>query len=98
MKVIKGHVRNKNKPEGCIAEENVVVEIIEYLGEYKRSMKTIGISPDKHDAFNNGDDANLVNEGKPLSAGKLMQVCPEVLSKAHFYVLQNTPEIEPYIE
>jgi len=98
MKVIKGLVRNKNKLESCIAEENVAEETIEYLGEYKRSMKTIGIPPDKHDAFDNGEDANSVNEGKPLSAGILMQVCPEVLSKAHFYVMQNTPEVELYIE
>lgn len=98
MKVIKGHVRNKNKPEGCIAEENVAEETIECLGEYKRSMKTIGIPPDMHDTFDNGEDANSINEGKPISAGKLMKLCPELLSKAHFYVMQNTPEVEPYIE
>ena len=61
-------------------------------------MKTVGIPPDKNDEFDNGEDANSVNEGKPLSADKWMQVCPEVLSKAHFYVMQNTPEVEPYIE
>ncbi|KAJ9545204.1 LOW QUALITY PROTEIN: hypothetical protein OSB04_024911, partial [Centaurea solstitialis] len=98
MKAIKGHVQNKNKPEGYIAEENVAEETIEYLSEYKRSMKTIGIPLNRHDAFDNGEDANSVNEEKPLSAGKLMQVCHEELSKAHFYVMQNTPEVEPYIK
>ncbi|GJS13090.1 retrovirus-related pol polyprotein from transposon TNT 1-94 [Tanacetum coccineum] len=29
--VIKGHVRNKNKPEGCIAEETIVEETIEFF-------------------------------------------------------------------
>ncbi|GJU24243.1 putative transposase-associated domain-containing protein [Tanacetum coccineum] len=37
MKVIKGHVRNKNKPEGCIAEETIAEETIE---RHKQVFKT----------------------------------------------------------
>ncbi|XP_022039410.1 uncharacterized protein LOC110942026 [Helianthus annuus] len=93
MKVIKGHVRNKTYPEGCIAEENIAEETIEFFSEYQKNMKTIGIPPYKYKTSENDN-----GEGNPLSAGKPVLVSPELFLKAHFYVLQNTPEIVPYIE
>ena len=98
MKVIKGHVRNKNKPEWYIAEENVVEETIEFFSDYQRSMKTVGIPPDKHNTYENDEDSHYINEGRPVLAGNLMKVSPDMLSKAHFYVMQNTLEVEPYIK
>ncbi|GJV01252.1 putative reverse transcriptase domain-containing protein [Tanacetum coccineum] len=65
MKVIKGHVRNRNKLEGCIAEETITEETIEFFSEYHKSMETIGIPPDKHETDEN-------EEGKPLSAVRLV--------------------------
>ncbi|GJU04997.1 putative transposase-associated domain-containing protein [Tanacetum coccineum] len=91
MKVIKGHVRNRNKPEGCIAEETIAEETIEFFSEYHKSMETIGIPPGKHETYEN-------EEGKPLSAGKSSEVSAELFQKAHLYVIQNTDEIVPYIE
>ncbi|GKE73295.1 putative nucleotidyltransferase, ribonuclease H, partial [Tanacetum coccineum] len=90
MKVIKGHVRNKNKPEGCIAKETIAEETIEFFSEYHKSMETIGIPPDKHDIDEN-------KEGKPLSARKSSEVSAELFQKAHLYVIQNTDEVVPYI-
>jgi Domain of unknown function (DUF4218) len=90
MKVIKGHVRNRTRPEGCIAEENIAEELVEFFSEYQKSMKTIGIPEDRHEN-NNG-------EGIPLSAGTSCELSEEDYLKAHFYVLQNTTEFEPYIE
>ncbi|XP_026440636.1 uncharacterized protein LOC113339610 [Papaver somniferum] len=89
MKVIKGHVRNKNQPCGCIAEENVAEETIEIYCEYHKSIRTIGIPLDRH---------NTSQEGEPLSAEEPCIATPEQLRQAHFYVMQNTPEIEPYID
>lgn len=60
-------------------------------------MKTVGIPLDKHNTYENGEDSHYTCEGRPMSAGKLMKVTPEMLSKAHFYVMQNTFEVEPYI-
>ncbi|GJZ82787.1 putative ribonuclease H-like domain-containing protein [Tanacetum coccineum] len=89
--VIKGHVRNKNRPEGCIAEETIKEETIKFFSKYHKTMKTIGIPPDKHITNENED-------GKPLSAGKASEVSEEVFQKAHLYVIQNIDEIVPYIE
>ncbi|XP_026398281.1 uncharacterized protein LOC113294073 [Papaver somniferum] len=89
MKVIKGHVRNKNQPCGCIAEENFAEETIEIYCEYHKSIRKIGIPLDRH---------NTSQEGELLSAEEPCIVTPEQLRQAHFYVMQNTPEIEPYID
>ncbi|GJT51077.1 retrovirus-related pol polyprotein from transposon TNT 1-94 [Tanacetum coccineum] len=64
MKVIKGHVRNRNKPEGCIAEETIAEETIEFFSEYHKSMETIGIPPDKSKAPKKGDASG---KDKPLT-------------------------------
>ncbi|GJU39154.1 putative ribonuclease H-like domain-containing protein [Tanacetum coccineum] len=91
MKVIKGHVQNKNRPEGCIAKETIAEETIEFFSEYHKSMETIGIPPDKHETVEN-------EEGKPLLAGKSSEVSAKLFQKAHFYVIQNTDELVLYIE
>ncbi|GJW74773.1 putative transposon, En/Spm-like protein [Tanacetum coccineum] len=91
MKVIKGHVRNRNKPEGCIAEETIAEETIEFFSEYHKSLEIIGIPPDKHETDEN-------KERKPLSASKSSEVSTKLFQKAHLYVIQNTDEIIPYIE
>nr|GFA77506.1 hypothetical protein [Tanacetum cinerariifolium] len=77
MKVIKGHVQNRNRPEGCIAKETFAEETIEFFSEYHKPMKTIGIPPDKHVTNENEDE-------KPLSVGKSSEVSEEVFQKAHF--------------
>ncbi|GKB70495.1 putative transposon, En/Spm-like protein [Tanacetum coccineum] len=91
IRVIKGHVRKRNRPDGCIAEETIAEETIEFFSEYHKTMKTIGIPSDKHVTGENED-------GKPLSAGKSSKVSGEVFQKAHLYVIKNTDEIVPYIE
>ncbi|GKD33698.1 retrovirus-related pol polyprotein from transposon TNT 1-94, partial [Tanacetum coccineum] len=78
MKVIKGHVRNRNKPEGCIAEETIAEETIEFFSEYHKSMETIDILPDKHKTDEN-------EERKPLSADKSSEVSAELFQKAHLH-------------
>ncbi|GJY82815.1 putative transposase-associated domain-containing protein [Tanacetum coccineum] len=80
-----------NRPEGCIAEETIAEETIEFFSEYHKTMKTVGIPPEKHVTNENED-------GEPLSAGKSSEVSGEVFQKAHLYVIQNTDELAPYIE
>ncbi|GKD51627.1 putative transposon, En/Spm-like protein, partial [Tanacetum coccineum] len=82
---------NRNKPEGCIAEETIAEETIEFFSEYHKSMETIGIPPDKHETDEN-------KEGNPLSAGKSGEVSAELFQKTHLYVIHNTDEIVSYIE
>ncbi|GJX02957.1 retrovirus-related pol polyprotein from transposon TNT 1-94 [Tanacetum coccineum] len=39
------------KDTGYIAEETIMEETIEFFSEYHKTMKTIGISPDKHNTY-----------------------------------------------
>ncbi|GJU03741.1 hypothetical protein Tco_1114079 [Tanacetum coccineum] len=64
-----------NKPEGCIAEETIAEETIEFFSKYHKSMETIGIPPGKHETYEN-------EEGKPLSAGKSSKVSAELFQKS----------------
>ncbi|GJV38644.1 hypothetical protein Tco_1411121 [Tanacetum coccineum] len=68
-----------NKPEGCIAEETIAEETIEFFSEYHKSIETIGIPPDKHETDEN-------EEVKPSSASKSSEVSVELFEKAHLYV------------
>ncbi|KAF5939815.1 hypothetical protein HYC85_020982 [Camellia sinensis] len=43
MKILKGYVRNRNCPEGCIAECYIVEEVVEFCVEYLSGVDTIGI-------------------------------------------------------
>ncbi|GKB97001.1 putative reverse transcriptase domain-containing protein, partial [Tanacetum coccineum] len=72
----------RNRPEGCIAEETIAEETIEFFSEYHKSMKTIGIPPDKHKTDEN-------EEGKQFSAGKSSEVSAELFQKAHLLCLHN---------
>ncbi|GJY55683.1 putative transposon, En/Spm-like protein [Tanacetum coccineum] len=66
----------RNRPEGCIAEETIAEETIEFFSEYHKTMKTIGIPSDKHVTNENEDE-------KPLSAGKSSEVSGKVFQKVH---------------
>ncbi|KAL7606864.1 hypothetical protein Lser_V15G17886 [Lactuca serriola] len=98
--VIKGHMRNKNRPEGCIAEENVAEETIEFFSQFLKRMDTVGIPPDNHNncGIHEGADSSSITNGTPVSAAKSVEVSAELFSKAHFFVLQNTSEVLLYIK
>ena len=43
MKFLKGYVRNRNRPEGCIVECYIAKEAIEVCTEYLSNIDSIGI-------------------------------------------------------
>nr|KAJ0219738.1 hypothetical protein LSAT_V11C200065750 [Lactuca sativa] len=100
MKVVKGHVRNKSRPEGCIAEENVAEETIEFFSEFLKKMDIVGIPPDNHNTcgIHIGEDSSSITDGTPLSTAKSAEVSVELFRKAHFFVLQNTSVLLMYIK
>jgi hypothetical protein len=98
MKVLKGYVRNRNRPEGCIAECYIAEEAVEFCSEYLSGVETIGIPAVRNNTTNNAASLNLITEGRPILGGTLVDVDNAMWSQAHFYVLQNTAEVEPYIE
>lgn len=89
MKVLKGYVRNRNRPEGCIVESYIVEEAIEFCSEYLHDVKVIGIPRDINDDL---------NTSMGITIGSLCRVERYQLNQAHRNVLQNTNEVQPLIE
>ncbi|XP_073139031.1 uncharacterized protein [Henckelia pumila] len=88
MKILKGYVRNRNRPEGCIAECYIAEEAVEFCSDYLSNVHTIGIpSRDRE-----------VQRTKPLSKAIVHSASHNELQQAHLYVLTNDIEIDPYIE
>lgn len=89
LKYLKGYVRNKNRPEGCIAECYIVEEAIEFCTEYLPNVDPIGIPIARTN--------NIETEG-PLPGGRLIDIDRDEWKQAHHYVLRNTQAVQPYIE
>ncbi|CAL8173719.1 unnamed protein product [Prunus armeniaca] len=87
MKVLKGYVQNRTRPEGCIAEWYIAEEAVEFCTEHLSDVSTVGVP-------------STQNMGvlKPLSGCTVSVVDRDLLNQAHLYVLENTEEVLPYIE
>ena len=43
MKILKGYVRNRSRPEGCIVECYIAEEAVEFCSEYMTGVHNIGL-------------------------------------------------------
>ena len=84
-------MRNRFRAEGCIAEETIAQETIQFLADYKGSMITNGIPYDEQEMDSDED-------GKPVLPGKPSEVPKALRDQAHLCVLLNTDDITPYIK
>ncbi|PRQ24319.1 hypothetical protein RchiOBHm_Chr6g0271091 [Rosa chinensis] len=87
MKVLKDYVRNRNRPEGCMAECYVAEEALEYCSKHSSNLNTVGIPSTE----NNG-------RSEPTSAAFIESVTDVLFNQAHLTVLVNTDEVQPYID
>ena len=89
MKALEGHVRKRNRLEGCITECYIAEEAIEFCTYYLSDIDAIRIPV----------SANINQKvGAPMLRGKVMIVDSDLWLHAHHYVLENTTIIQPYIE
>ncbi|KAL0554499.1 hypothetical protein IC582_008421 [Cucumis melo] len=93
MKVLKNYVRNRHRPEGCIAESYIVEEAIEFCSDFLSEVDPVGLGIDRLDA--SLDNSSF---GRPLSAGVSFKPKQDLLYQAHRYVLANTIDVQPYID
>ena len=81
MKVLKGYVRIRNLPAGCIVECYITEEAIEFCTEYLSNVDAIGVP----------SSTNVDNKvGAPILGGHIIEVDSNLLLQAHHYVLKNT--------
>ncbi|KAI5334540.1 hypothetical protein L3X38_024673 [Prunus dulcis] len=87
MKVLKGYVQNRTRPEGCIAERYIAEEAVEFCTQHLYDVSTVGVP-----------SSQKIGVSKPLSGCTVSVVDQDLLNQAHLYVLENTEEVLPYIE
>ncbi|XP_075473639.1 uncharacterized protein LOC142504741 [Primulina tabacum] len=92
MKMLKGYVKNRARPEGCIAECYLAKERMWFCSDYIKKDGIIGLRSNRNEDLENGV------EGRPISQGREKILEENVLQAAHRYVLFNTAEIDPYIK
>ncbi|XP_073152932.1 uncharacterized protein [Henckelia pumila] len=88
MKILKGYVRNRNRPEGCMVDCYIAEEAVEFCSDYLGSLHTIGI-PTSH---------RQLEITKPFSAAVVQSITEDELQQAHRYVLENDVDTDRYIE
>ena len=87
MKVLKGYVRNRARPEGCIAENYLADEYVQFCSKYIPQTEGVG---EKH-------ERNMDLVGRPLSAATHKRLSEADHEAAHKTVLFNMRSVEPYI-
>ncbi|PIA25911.1 hypothetical protein AQUCO_10300004v1 [Aquilegia coerulea] len=94
---LKSCVRNRNRPEGCIAESYIAKKAVEFCTEYLFEVDPIGISSSRN-LTTDDTKASKIIEGRPLAGGKVVQIGSLSWEQAHLYVLHNTQDVLPYIK
>lgn len=94
MKVLKGHVRNRARPEGYIAECYLADECVQFCGRYISQAANVGL---KHASNEDLVFKNIV-AGHPPSAREVKIITSDLYDIACRYILSNGSEVEVYIK
>ena len=90
-------MNNKNRPEGCIAENYIVEESIKFCAGYVEGMEYIQTMPSINEAWDD-EEGEVAQYGKALSGGTSIELDETSLLQNHRWVLHNVDEIQPWIE
>ncbi|XP_071714372.1 uncharacterized protein [Rutidosis leptorrhynchoides] len=89
MDILKGYVRNLNRPEGSIVEGYASEEVIEFCTNYMDGFKSVWIPQSHHEGRLSGQGILGCKTGYSNVVD---------YQEAHFNVLQHTTSIDPYIQ
>ncbi|XP_052627699.1 uncharacterized protein LOC111897517 [Lactuca sativa] len=89
MGILKGYVRNRNRPEGSIVEWYTFEEVIEFCQGYMKDVESVGVPKTRH-------SGRL--EGKGGVGLKITMPTYEELQVAHLVVLKHMKCLTPYID
>lgn len=82
MKELKGYVKNRLKPEGCIVEKYLAKECSRFCSGYMKQAVEICVQCSSNEDM---EDQNIV-KGHPIGQGKLKILSSNLLEIAHGYV------------
>ena len=88
MKIFKGYTKNHHRPEASVIESYIIEEAVEFCLSYLSETKSIEISKSRHADIFGGRGTQDIN---------IKSMARDVVLEAHFYILNNLSEVEPYI-
>ena len=95
-------MRNKARPEGSIAEAYTVNEALMFCSMYLRGIETrfsrVERNDDDREKQARGHLPIFSQQARPIGGRQLVQLSKEELEKAHWYVINNCHELQPYLE
>ena len=89
MKILKGYVKSRSRPEGCIVERYITEEAVEFCTEFISNAESIGMPKSRH-------TGRMGGEG--IIGNEIVDMPCTLYDQAHLYVLHNIDEVTPYIE
>lgn len=96
---LKRFVRNKARPEGSIAEAYVVKECLTFCSMYLRGIETHFNMDERNNDKADDDDITVFSQQvRTFGATQFISLPKEEQDMAHWYVLTNCEEMEPYFE
>jgi len=94
MKVLKDFVSNTTRSKGCIAKCYLAEECIQFSSEFLKKTTKIQEKVDINTEYEN----NSILGGRPISAGRFINLTEMETKIAHLAVIQNMAVVEPYVE
>lgn len=94
-------MKNKARPEGSIAEGYVNYEALTYCSMYLRGIETQFNRPERSGGYNKENHATLsvfTQPAKLFGSIQYLELSHDEKTKAHWYILDNCTELEPYIK
>ncbi|XP_010445644.1 PREDICTED: uncharacterized protein LOC104728351 [Camelina sativa] len=94
MKILKDYVRNRARPEDCIAESYLADESMKFCSEFLKKTTKVEEKLDRNTEY----ESKSILKGRPISAATSMELTESERQIIHLAVIQNTAVVEPYVE
>ena len=97
----KQYVRNKAHPEGTIIEVYIVNESLTFCSVYLRDIKTWFNRPEWNFDLDSHVDKQLnifSTCWRPLGKGRMVQLDYKTVKQAHWYLINNCPEVQSFFK
>lgn len=100
MGILKSYVRNKARPEGCIAERYIDRECLTFCSMHLDNIETIFNRVERNnDIVDKPGELSIFScTGRPFGGPKQEYMDESELAKIHIFVLNNCDEIENYVK
>ena len=100
MRILKGYVKNKARPEGCIAERYLDNECLTFCSMYMNDVDTVFNKVERNNEMmeSGGELYVFACKGRPLGSPQKCDLSDKELEKIHTYILNNCHEMEDLIK